>query len=144
MPATAAAGAAWRRSCGGKSAARWARANGWSGEGTTQLIADAAAGQEVAVAALGRAGTALGQAISSVTALLDIDLVVLSGSLAAPGSALWKPMNAAVATHARLSFLPSLRVVPSDLGENAILCGSRRPGVHGAGLILQRLSSSVT
>ncbi|CCF62139.1 ROK family protein [Nocardia cyriacigeorgica] len=109
---------------GGKSAVRWARAQGWSGDATTQLVADAAAGQEVAVAALGRAGTALGQAISSVAALLDIDLVVLSGSLAEPGSALWKPMNAAVATHARLSFLPGLRVVASELGENAILCGA--------------------
>ncbi|NEW40691.1 ROK family protein [Nocardia cyriacigeorgica] len=109
---------------GGKSAMRWARANGWSGNGVEDLLAGARDGHEVAVAAMTRAGTALGQAISSVTALLDIDLVVLSGSLAAPGSALWKPMNAAVATHARLSFLPGLRVVASELGENAILSGA--------------------
>ncbi|MFE3445379.1 ROK family protein [Nocardia sp. NPDC059180] len=118
---------------GGKSAVRWARANGWNGDGVADLIAGAKDGHEVAVAAISRAGTALGRAISSVAALLDIDLVVLSGNLAAPGSALWKPMNAAVATHARLSFLPGLRVLSSDLGDDAIISGAGVLSLSGQG-----------
>ncbi|AVH24831.1 ROK family protein [Nocardia cyriacigeorgica] len=116
-----------------KSATRWATARGWSGNGASDLIADAQAGHETAVAALGRAGTALGRAISSVAALLDLDLVVLSGSMAAPESPLWKPTNAAIATHARLSFLPGLRVIPSDLGEDAIISGAGVLSLSGQG-----------
>ncbi|WP_067468429.1 ROK family protein [Nocardia amamiensis] len=109
---------------GGTSALRWAREQGWTGTSVPQLVEAARAGEGVPAAALGRAGTALGRAIASVAALLDIDLVVLGGSLAEAGPVLWKPLNEAVATHARLSFLPGLRVVPSQLGDVALLAGA--------------------
>ncbi|MEV0297661.1 ROK family protein [Nocardia sp. NPDC050710] len=103
---------------------RWARGKGWTGESIAELIEAAGAGEAVAVSAMERAGTALGRAIASVAALLDHDLVVLGGTLAAAGPELWKPLGAAVATHARLSFLPGLRVVPSELGELGPLAGA--------------------
>ncbi|MEU2034206.1 ROK family protein [Nocardia amamiensis] len=108
----------------GTSAVRWARGQGWMGTSVPQLVEAARAGEGVPAAALGRAGTALGRAIASVAALLDIDLVVLGGSLAEAGPVLWKPLNEAVATHARLSFLPGLRVIPSQLGDVALLAGA--------------------
>lgn len=109
---------------GGVSVLRWARARGWSGDSVAALVTAAAAGQEIPVAALGRAGSAVGQAISSLTAALDIDLAVVSGGLVAAGPALWKPLGEAVASHARLGYLAGLRVVPSELGEDAVLIGA--------------------
>ncbi|WP_454199626.1 ROK family protein [Nocardia sp. Marseille-Q1738] len=109
---------------GGASAVRWAREQGWAGTSVAELVEAARVGEDVPAAALQRAGTALGRAIASVAALLDIDLVVLGGSLAEAGPVLWKPLNEAVATHARLSFLPGLRVVPSQLGDVALLAGA--------------------
>lgn len=109
---------------GGDALLRWARAYGWAGASLQELIAAADLGEEVPAAALGRAGTALGRAIASVAALLDIDLVTLSGTVAKCGPALWKPLGEAVADHARVSYLPGLRVLPSQLGELGILAGA--------------------
>ncbi|WP_280249425.1 ROK family protein [Nocardia abscessus] len=109
---------------GGASAVRWAREQGWAGASVPELVEAARVGEGVPVAALDRAGTALGRAVASAAALLDLDLVVLGGSIAEAGPALWKPLGEAVATHARLSFLPGLRVVPSQLGDIALLAGA--------------------
>ncbi|MFE3029528.1 ROK family protein [Nocardia tengchongensis] len=109
---------------GGTAVRRWARAQGWSGESVADLVASADVGDEIAVAALGRAGEALGLAVSSVAALLDIDLVVLGGGMATAGPALWKPLGEAVAEHTRLGYLAGLRVVASPLGDIAVLAGA--------------------
>ncbi|MGW4767748.1 ROK family protein [Nocardia sp. NPDC004278] len=109
---------------GGISAVNWARAQGWQGASVEDLVGQARAGDELADAALTRAGTALGSAIASVAALLDLDLVALGGTMAAPGTSLWKALGAAVATHARLGHLTGLRVVPSELGELGVLAGA--------------------
>ncbi|MGK8520078.1 ROK family protein [Nocardia asteroides] len=109
---------------GGASAVRWAREQGWTGTSVPELVAAGRAGEAVPAAALGRAGTALGRAVASVAALLDMDLVVIGGSMAGSGPALWKPLGEAVATHARLSYLPGLRVIPSELGDVAVIAGA--------------------
>lgn len=102
----------------------WARQQGWDGNDVARLAADAQDGDRIAVAALERAGAAMGRAIASVAALLDIDRVVIGGPIAAAGSALWKPLHSAVAMHARLPFLPGLRVVPSELEDLGLLAGA--------------------
>ncbi|MGW4719287.1 ROK family protein [Nocardia sp. NPDC004260] len=109
---------------GGLAVVRWAREQGWAGASVQELLDAAGVGEDIPAAALGRAGTALGRAIASAAALLDLDLVVLGGSLAAAGPALWKPLGEAVATHARVSFLPGLRVIPSQLGDVATIMGA--------------------
>lgn len=114
----------------GMSSVRWARAQGWTGESGIELARAAQAGDAVALAALERAGTALGQAISSAAALLDIDRVVIGGGFSESGEPLWNPMHAAVARHARLGFLRKLQVVPSRIHNGATLVGA---GVLAAG-----------
>ncbi|WP_406231699.1 ROK family protein [Nocardia sp. NBC_01009] len=109
---------------GGIAAVRWARRQGWAGTSLATLVEAARAGEDIPAAALGRAGAALGRAIASVAALLDIDLVVVGGLVAEAGPALWKPLGEAVATHARLSFLTGLRVVPSELRDVGFLAGA--------------------
>ena len=76
-----------------------------------------AAGDEVAIELLDEAVQALGAALASAVALVDVDTIVLGGGLAAK---LGDPFVAAVdaALRARL-FVPSLavRVVPAALGD---------------------------
>ncbi|QBS41694.1 ROK family protein [Nocardia sp. CS682] len=108
----------------GMSSVRWAVAQGWQGSTGVQLAEDAHSGNEIALAALHRAGTALGQAIASAAALLDVDRVVIGGGFAQSGAPLWDPMRAALAVHARLDFLRGISVVLSEITNGATLVGA--------------------
>ncbi|MFI6868003.1 ROK family protein [Nocardia sp. NPDC050406] len=108
----------------GPSSVRWARRQGWRGGTGIELAAAATAGDETAIAALRRAGTALGVAVSSASALLDTDLVVIGGGFAQSGEHLWRPLRDTVAAHARLTFTRGLHVLPSELTDQATLAGA--------------------
>ncbi|MEU1985875.1 ROK family protein [Nocardia sp. NPDC019395] len=103
---------------------KWAQRQGWGGNSIATLVADAESGDRISVAALERAGTALGRAIASVAPLLDIDRVAVGGPIAAAGSVLWKPLQNAIAMHARLPFLTGLRAMPSELEDLGLLAGA--------------------
>ncbi|GGK50728.1 ROK family protein [Nocardia camponoti] len=105
----------------GPAAVRWARERGWSGADGVELARSA---DPIAVKALNRAGSALGQSISSAVALLDVDRVVISGGFAHSGPALWEPLREAVRRHARLSFIQDTRVQLSTLSDGATLVGA--------------------
>lgn len=106
----------------------WARIHGWrapSDRATARTVAAAArAGDEIASAAYHRAGTAVGRAIAGAAALLDLDLVVIGGGVAGAGALLFDPVRAAVAEHARLTYLSELTVVNAALGADAGLIGA--------------------
>ncbi|MCC3317555.1 ROK family protein [Nocardia africana] len=108
----------------GMSSVRWARGQGWAGTTGMDLARAGRAGDPIALAALSRAGTALGQAISSAAATLDIDRVVIGGGFAESGAPLWEPLHAAVAKHARLGFIRELEVVKSPITDGATLVGA--------------------
>ncbi|MEV4153635.1 ROK family protein [Nocardia salmonicida] len=116
----------------GMSSVRWARARGWAGESGVELAEAAQGGDPIALAALARAGTALGQAISSAAALLDVDRVVISGGFAQSGEPLWGPLRAAVARHSGLEFIQDLSVRLSTLSEGATLVGAGVLAVEAA------------
>jgi glucokinase len=88
------------------------------------LAADAHAGDEVAVAAMRRAGRALGIAIASATHLCDLELVTIGGGLSQAGEPLFGPLEAALREHARMDFARRIRVVPASLGQDAGLVGA--------------------
>jgi glucokinase len=111
----------------GPAIAAWAVAHGWvsSGDGSARALADdARSGDRAALAAFERAGRAVGIAIASTSALLDLPLVVIGGGLAQTGELLFGPLRAAVAEYARVEFLRDLRVVPAGLGQDAGLVGA--------------------
>lgn len=108
----------------GPSAVRWAQAHGWAGADGQALAVSVRDGDPVALAAVQRAGTALGVALASAAALADVDLVVLGGGFAAVGASLWAAARAAIATHARMSFVRGLRLIPAELGAQAGLVGA--------------------
>ncbi|WP_137723900.1 ROK family protein [Prescottella subtropica] len=116
----------------GSGALRWARANGWSGATGADLAVDAELGEPTAAAALERAGIALGRAFASAAALLDVDVVVIGGGFAQSGPALWEPMTASAAAHARLSFLHDLRLAPAELGVLGTLSGAGLAAIDDA------------
>ncbi|MFG1947908.1 ROK family protein [Nonomuraea sp. NPDC048826] len=88
------------------------------------LAADARAGDEVAVAAMRRAGRALGVAIASATHLCDLELVTIGGGLSQAGEPLFGPLEEALREHARMGFARRLRVAPASLGQEAGLIGA--------------------
>jgi glucokinase len=126
----------------GPSIVRWAREHGWEPSvaddaGGLALTKSAVEGDEVAVAALARAGHAVGVAIASVAHLLDVRTFVLGGGLMEAGPFVLDPLRAAVSEHARLPYVSGLTVERSALGPVAGLVGAAAlvagPGYWSAG-----------
>lgn len=107
----------------------WAMDQGWR-PGARQsatgrdLTADAGRGDPVALAALRRAGEAIGVAVASVTHLLDLEVVAIGGGLSQAGPLLFEPLDTAFRRHARMAFARDVRVVPAALGQEAGLVGA--------------------
>jgi glucokinase len=112
----------------GPALAAWAQAQGWrpgqrdaSGK---ELADDAAQGHPVGLAAMRRAGRALGIAIASATSLCDLEVVSIGGGLSQAGPLLFDPLADALRAHARLDFTRQVQVVPAALGQSAGLVGA--------------------
>ncbi|MEU1880459.1 ROK family protein [Streptosporangium sp. NPDC020072] len=89
-----------------------------------QLALDAAAGDRLALAAMERAGRALGLAVAAAVNLCDLDLVTVGGGLSQAGRLLFDPLEAALGEHTRMGFARRARVVPAALGQDAGLVGA--------------------
>jgi glucokinase len=124
--------------CGGRGCAEaiargpalvtWAQAEGWRPDQqdatAKDLAADGALGHPIGLAAMRRAGRALGIAIASATSLCDLEVVSVGGGLSQAGPLLFDPLEEALRAHARLAFTQQVRVVPAALGQSAGLVGA--------------------
>lgn len=114
----------------GTAIASWARNQGWTpaepgGDATAAGVAAAAeAGDPVARAAFDRAGRALAAAIAATATLVETDIAVIGGGVAASGETLFAPIRRHLADYATLSFVRELKVVPASLGTHAGLIGA--------------------
>jgi len=112
----------------GPALAAWAQGEGWrpgQAEVTAKDLADDAAhGHPVGVAAMRRAGGALGVAIASATHLCDLEVVAIGGGLAQAGPLLFDPLEEALRTHAGLGYARKVPVVAAGLGQSAGLIGA--------------------
>jgi glucokinase len=88
------------------------------------LAAAAAAGDEVALRNLARAGQAVGTAIASCASLLDLEVAAVVGGFSQSGPSFWEPLQEAFASHAGFPFAAACRVVPGQLGDAAGLLGA--------------------
>jgi glucokinase len=89
------------------------------------VAAAARAGDLLAQDLMQAAGTGLGRAIASAAVLLDLDRVIIGGSLGRHAWDLLAPsLDQAVADHARLDFTRALQITCSTLGEHAGLLGA--------------------
>ncbi len=106
----------------------WAQRQGWrSGQADAtakDLAADGAAGHSVAVAAMRRAGKAIGIAVASAMYLCDLEVVSVGGGLSQAGALLFDPLQEALRAHTRMEFTKQVRVVPAELGQGAGLVGA--------------------
>ncbi|MFF3724525.1 ROK family protein [Streptomyces erythrochromogenes] len=131
----------------GTAIARWARDQGWTpsagpgaggsdgangayGPGAARdataagVAAAAAQGDPIALAAFDRAGRALAAAIAASATLVETDIAVIGGGVAAAGDTLFGPIRTHLAQYATLSFVQELQVVPATLGTHAGLIGA--------------------
>jgi glucokinase len=106
----------------------WAQRQGWrpgQPDATAKDLADdGAQGHPVGLAAMRRAGRALGIALSSATHLCDLEVAAIGGGLSQAGALLFGPLEESLHAHAKLTFARRLRVVPAALGQSAGLVGA--------------------
>ena len=80
-----------------------------------------------------RSGELVGQAVSSVAALLDLDRCFVGGSVALGfGEIFFDAANRAVSSHARISHASTLRIEPTALSTRGPLLGAACVGWRGA------------
>ena len=102
----------------------WAARQGFVGTTGEELSAAYAAGDEIARAAVARSGRAIGQAIASATALVDLDLVAIGGGFSRVTPDLFDFIRDAIAERAQFGFVTKVRVVASALSDEGPLIGS--------------------
>jgi len=114
----------------GPSMVQAARRQGWRpnepAADARTLSQDAHAGDKLALAAFDRAADALACGIVGAAALLDLDLVVIGGGVAAAGAVLLDPLRAHLRRRASLDFVKRVQILPGALGRNAGLIGAAR------------------
>lgn len=112
----------------------WAREQGFGGETGEQLAAAATAGDPVARRAIERSATAVGRAIASASALVNLELVAIGGGFRHVSNDYVALVAKAVAEHSSLDFVTTTRVVASGLSDEGPLVGAAAL-VHRADLI---------
>jgi glucokinase len=88
------------------------------------LAAAAAAGDQVALRNVARAGRAVGTAIASCASLLDLQVAAIVGGFSQSGPSFWDPLQEAFAAHAGFPFAAACRVAPGQLPDTAGLLGA--------------------
>jgi glucokinase len=112
----------------GPALAAWAQGEGWRpGQALVtakDLADDAAQGHPIGIAAMRRAGGALGIAIASAVHLCDVEVVSIGGGLAQAGPLLFDPLEEALRTHVGFDYARNVPVVAATLGQSAGLIGA--------------------
>jgi glucokinase len=108
----------------GPNSVAWARAQGWEGTTGEDLAASHRAGDPVALRVVERAGRAIGHAIASATALVDLELVAIGGGFSRVAPELFDHIRSAIAERQEFSFVTKVLVVPSALSSDGPLIGA--------------------
>lgn len=102
----------------------WAQSQGWSGATGEDLAVSYGAGDPIAIAAVRRSATAVGHAIASATALVDLDVVAIGGGFSHVASDYIDIVREAIAQRAPFPFVAKVRVVASGLSGEGPLIGA--------------------
>ncbi|WP_173922068.1 ROK family protein [Agromyces sp. Marseille-P2726] len=108
----------------GPNTVAWARAQGFAGTTGEDLAAAHAAGDPIAIAAVERAGTAIGPAGASAANLVDLDVAAIGGGVSRVSPALFDHARAALAARTAFPFVSRVRIVPSGLSDEGPLIGA--------------------
>ncbi len=108
----------------GPAVVAWAAQRGCSARDGRELAQLARGGDEVALAAFDRAGSAVGRVVAGVVALLELDVVVIGGGMTGAGELLWGPLHREFAAHAKMHYTRDTPVVQTALGQDSGLIGA--------------------
>jgi glucokinase len=121
----------WRIKAGDASRAL-EMAGGQLADLTVPLVFDAARQDDgVAIAVVRDTARYIGMAIGNLVAILDPEVVVLGGVMAAAGDLLIEPSRAEAAHRVSAGVAASLRIVPGALGDDAAAIGAARAAMLG-------------
>ena len=118
----------------GPHSVRWARERGFTGETGEDLAAAFASGDEIAVAAVRRAGSAIGRAIASAASLVDLDVVAIGGGFSHVAPELFDYIREPIAERTAFDYVRRVEVVPSGLSGDGPLVGAAAL-IHRAELV---------
>lgn len=105
----------------GPSSVRWAQTRGWSGV-TGEELAAAAPTDPIARAAVERSARAVGLAVASASALVDLDVVAIGGGFSHSAPDYLDLVR--VAAHEGFPFVRATRILHAGLGTDAPLIGA--------------------
>lgn len=108
----------------GPASVAWARSHGWRGSTGVDLAADYAAGLPVAVEVVRRSAFAVGEAIASTAALLDLEVAILAGGFVNVANDYVDLVGESVRRNAPLPHAAKVNVLRSPLGDDAPLIGA--------------------
>lgn len=108
----------------GPSTVRWANARGWKGSTGEDLAAAVRDGHPIALDATKRSATFVGQAIASVSTLLDLDAVAVGGGFVNVRDDYLDIVRAAARTNAIFSYAQRVRITGSGLAGEGPLLGA--------------------
>lgn len=89
------------------------------------IIANANAGDELAIDLLSDVGRALGKALSTTIHLFNPELIIINGVLAKAENAIIKPIELAIDTYCLPNYRDNLTIELSQLGEMAKFYGTQ-------------------
>lgn len=107
----------------GPSAVEWARRRGWAGSTGEDLAVDYRAGNRVARDAVRRSATSVGEAIASVSTLLDLEIVAIGGGFVLVADDYLDLVRGAIADSILFDYA-QVAVVPSALNGRGPLIGA--------------------
>lgn len=102
----------------------WARAQGWAGETGLDLAASWAEGDEIAVRAVRRSATAVGQAIAAAATLCDLEAVAIAGGFAQVAPDYIDQVRTAAQAASLHAYAQRCRIVGSGLDGDGPLLGA--------------------
>jgi glucokinase len=108
----------------GTAIVKWAKDQGWAGESGEDLGASYQAGDPIAIAAVRRCGEAVGFAISTLGAVIDLERVAIGGGFSHVTPDLFDIARATLKERTPLRTMADLEIVPSGLSDEGPLIGA--------------------
>jgi glucokinase len=102
----------------------WAKEQGWRGDTGEDLAASYKINDPIAVAAVRRCARALGEGISSVCALVDLEAVAIGGGFSRVTPDLFDLIRESIADVAPLDTISGVQILPSALSDEGPLIGA--------------------
>lgn len=121
----------------GTAIVKWAKEQGWAGETGEDLGASYAAGDAIAIAAVKRCGEAVGYALATLGAVIDLEAVAIGGGFSHVTPDLFDIVRATLKERTPLRTMMGIEVLPSGLSDEGPLIGAAAL-IHRSELVPKR------